>query len=116
MAKKSETEPEKKRGRKQVECPTCKKPTATRAGKCAECGTPKPTAATKKSKKGGTPLLDLIELNHRIAKVNDMGGLSAVKKKIAAVANAVEALSELGGVEGAEATLAALEALESIKK
>lgn len=66
----------KTRGRKMVVCPTCKKPTKTRQGKCIDCGTAKPGKTTStaprtaRATKGGSyaEVADLIVLAKRIGK------------------------------------------------
>lgn len=100
----------KKKGRKLIECPKCKKPTATRGGKCAVCDTVKPDAPkitrTKAKGKG--------DLETAIVLVKGLGGLKGLKKALDEYAKVAKPIDELGGVKEAQSVLERLEEIKAL--
>ena len=94
-----------------IDCPKCKKPTPTKAGKCAKCGTEKPNAPI--SKRSGGKKIDPFSV---IKKVKEAGGLASIKKSIKATEDAESGLSSFGGLLGAKQAVAMMETLESALK
>jgi hypothetical protein len=82
-------------------CPNCRKPTASRSEICKQCG--------YRKSDGIDPELKAIRSLDQIA---SLGGLDAVKAKIALVKKInEETLTPLGGLEETERVVAAVEAL-----
>jgi len=80
-----------------LECPSCKTPTPTRAGKCVECGVEKPgaTKATTGKKQG------------RKARSTASGSRS---NQVGGIVSLLQAAKAVGGIDAAIDTLQAIRA------